>query len=314
MTDKTGSKRILVTGANSGIGKALSMRLAKEGHEVIMLCRDQGRGEKALAEIKKESGARNIQLALCDLASLDSIREFVTGFVREFEDLDGLVNNAGVIRMTRHETRDGFESDFGVNHLGHFLLTLSLMPLLKRATNARIVIVSSVAHKIGNIHFDDIHLRKRWNPIRAYSRTKLANLLFGFELAERVSSWGISVNCLHPGLVASNIVIKLDSGIGKTLLALARPFIKTPEQGADTAHYLLVNPEVRDVTGQYYKDRVIQRPGSRTSDEKIRAMLWRLSEEMVGLSWNEVVAGINQNKPTPPEESRFDTNPKHRTG
>lgn len=278
-------KRILVTGANSGMGKALSLRLAREGHQVIMLCRDRGRGQEALDELRRESGNDALRLLLCDLASLASIGQAAREFLSEYDSLDVLINNAGVILPRRRETSDGFELQFGVNHLGHFALSLSLMPAILKGAEPRIVIVSSGAHALGDIHFDDIGLKRNFNLVKAYSRSKLANLLFCRELAQRLSDSGVSVNCLHPGAVGTSMGIDRDTGFGKLAMALLRPFFKTPDQGADTAYYLAVSDEVRGRSGGYYVNRRIRSPSARARDPELARRLWELSESMTGIGW-----------------------------
>lgn len=282
------SKRILVTGANSGIGLALARRLAGEGHEVFMLCRSMERGQNAVDEILKEQPRASLRLIQCDLASLQSIRQTAEEIGRKIGSLDVLVNNAGVILPGRRETADGFELQFGVNHLGHFLLTLLLLPLLQKGKDPRIVIVSSGAHKAGKMYFDAIHLENNFSIIRAYSRSKLANLLFGFELARRLEEFGIMVNCLHPGAVGTNIGINRETGFGKGIMALLRPFFRSTEKGADTAWYLAVSPEVNEVTGKYFIDRKIQPSSEASTDLDLQARLWSLSEEMTGIRWEDV--------------------------
>lgn len=269
------------------MGLALSKRLAMDGHRVIMLCRNNQRGKTALQTIRAEVPGSNPELAICDLASLDDIRRFCGDFLTRHSRLDVLVNNAGVILPGRHETLDGFELQFGVNYLGHFLLTNLLLPALKPKGGGpvgRIIIVSSGAHSIGRMYWDDLQLEEHFTVIRAYSRSKLANLLFGYELDRRLEGKGPWVTMLHPGAVATNMGINRETGFGKGITRLLKPFFKTPCQGADTAYYLATSPEVEGISGRYFVNRREKRPAKRALDPKDAAHLWRLSEELTGLA------------------------------
>lgn len=242
-------KTAIVTGANSGMGKATAATLSDMGIRVIMLCRDSLRGKEALKELKRVPG-RELELMICDLADFDSVRRFSKEFHEKYNSLEILVNNAGFISLKREVTKDGFERQFGVNHLGHFLLTLLLIDLM--GSGSRIVNVSSGAHKVGNIHFDDINLEQNYNVIKAYAQSKLANVLFTRELAKRLWDYRISVNCCHPGAVTTNIGIDRNTGFGKFAHKFLGPFFLNPDQGARTAIYLATSDEVRGKTGKYY--------------------------------------------------------------
>lgn len=189
---------MIVTGANSGMGLATSVALARQGIHVIMLCRHEARGRRALEEAVRRSGSNRIGLMLCDLGSLRSIRACAAALLN-YPALDGLINNAGVVSLRRQTTSDGFEQNIGVNHLGHFLLTNLLLGALRRAPQGRIINVSSGAHKIGRIHFDDLHLTRGYNAVTAYAQSKLANLLFTSALARRLEGTKVTANSLHPG-------------------------------------------------------------------------------------------------------------------
>jgi len=215
---------VIVTGANSGMGKAISIEIAKTGATVVMLCRSKIRGESALMEVQTLSGNNAVKLMLCDLGSRKSIEDFCSEFKRRYQRLDVLVNNAGVILPGRHETIDGNELQFGVNHLGHFLLTNLLLDILIASAPARIVNVTSGAHKIGKIHFEDINLQKKYTLWRAYGQSKLAIILFTYELADRLKDTGVTVNCLHPGAVATNMGINRDTKFGTLITRMLKPF------------------------------------------------------------------------------------------
>lgn len=265
------------------MGKAITTELAKAGYFVVMLCRDQSRGKAALEEVKALSGSDNIELMLCDLGSLAEIREFCGEYKSRFGKLNLLINNAGVILPGRHETKDGYELQFGVNHLGHFLLTNLLLEVLKKEPKARIINVASGAHKIGKLHFDDINLERRFTFWGAYARSKLANVLFTYELAERLKETGITVNCLHPGAVATNMGVNRDTGFGRLITSILKPFFLTPEQGAETAIYLATSPEVENVTGKYFYKKKAVPSSSASYDSATAERLWSLSEEMTGI-------------------------------
>ena len=271
----------IVTGANSGMGRATVAALADKGYEVIMLCRDKKRGQEAFDELKASSSNRNIHLMLGDLGNYSSIRTFVEEFKTNYKTLDLLVNNAGFISLDRQFTDEGVERQFGVNHLGHFLLTNLLLPLMPEGS--RIVVVASGAHKSGKIHFDDINLNKGFNVVKAYGQSKLANVLFTREMAKRLKDKKITVNCCHPGAVATNMGVSRDTGFGKTITGLLKPFFQTPEEGARTAIFLATDPSVKDITGEYFYRCKIAPSSKRSKDMDLAKRLYDLSKEMTHL-------------------------------
>ncbi|KUP26014.1 SDR family oxidoreductase [Paenibacillus sp. DMB5] len=272
-------KIVLVTGGNSGMGLATTIEMARRGAKVVMACRSRTRGEAALAEARRRSGSEDITLMLCDLASFQSIRSFAGEFLAAYPVLDVLINNAGVVTIKRELTADGYEMDFGVNHLGHFLLTNLLLGALKKAGQGRIVVVASGAYKIGKLYLEDHTLSRGFNPAKAYARSKLANILFTRELAARLQGTGVTVNAVHPGAVGTSIGVNRETGFGRSVLKLLSYFFLTPEQGADTAVYLAAAPEVSGVSGQYYYRRQIQKLSPRAADAKEAARLWQWSSE-----------------------------------
>jgi len=279
MNGKLQNKTAIVTGANSGMGMATVRALSDMGAKVIMLCRSEKRGTEALEKLSSEK-YRDLELILCDLGNYDSIRAFANIVRRGYDHIDILVNNAGFISLDRQETGEGLERQFGINHIGHFLLTMSLLDLM--GEGGRIVNVASGAHKTGKIHFDDINLTKGFNVIKAYSQSKLANVLFTRELARRVKDRGITVNCCHPGAVATNIGIDRDTGFGKTVTRLLKPFFQTPEQGARTAIFLASDDSVSDVTGEYFYKCRIAKSSKRSKDMELAKKLFEFSEELTG--------------------------------
>lgn len=275
-------KTAIVTGANSGMGKATVASLSDLGMKVIMLCRDQGRGTDAYNELMATPG-RDIELMFCDLGDMESIRNFSKEFHMKFNQLDVLVNNAGFISLKREETIDGLERTIGINHFGHFALTMLLVDLMK--SGSRIVVVASGAHKVGKINFDDINHEKNYNVISAYAASKLANILFTKELARRLKIYKISVNCCHPGAVATNMGVDRNTGFGKVIYKFLGPFFLTPQKGASTAIYLATSEEVSRKSGRYfYKCKPITSSKSSMS-RLVSKKLFELSEEITGCSF-----------------------------
>lgn len=275
-------KVALVTGANAGMGRATAAALAGKGMHVVMLCRDQARGEAALAAVKAQSGSDDVVLMLCDLADMASIRSFCDAFHAQYSRLDVLVNNAGVMCLRRQETTDGLERHFGINHIGHFLLTNLLLDTLTPA--ARIVVVGSSAHKIGRIDFDDLAMQKGYSIASGYSRSKLCNMLFTRELARRLSGTGITVNCVHPGAVASSIAINRRTGFGGTITRALGWLVQSPEEGAQTAIYVATSDACAGITGKYFAKCKPARASKASMDEALAKRLWDVSMEITGLA------------------------------
>lgn len=269
----------IVTGANSGMGKATVAALADKGYEVVMLCRDEARGLAAYDDLKDENPNRNLQLMLCDLGNYDSIRSFAKSFKAQNKELDVLINNAGFISLDRQFTDEGIERQFGINHLGHFLLTHLLLDTMK--SGSRIVVVASGAHKTGRIHFEDINLNKGFNVVTAYSQSKLANVLFTREMTKRLTDKGITVNCCHPGAVATNMGVSRDTGFGKTITGLLKPFFLTPAEGAKTAIFLATDDSVSGITGEYFYKCKIASSSKMSKDMKLARKLYKFSGELI---------------------------------
>ena len=271
-------KTAIVTGANSGMGMATARALLDEGATVIMLCRSEKRGKEAYKKLLEDGNGRTY-LILADLGDYDSVRNFTKQVKERFDKIDILVNNAGFISLDRQETKEGLERQFGINHVGHFLLTTGLLDMMSEGS--RIVNVASGAHKTGKIHFDDINLHKGFNVFKAYSQSKLANVLFTRELARRVKDRGITVNCCHPGAVATNIGIDRETGFGKTVTRLLKPFFQTPEQGAATAIFLATDESVKDITGEYFYKCKVAKSSKRSKDMELAKRLFEFSEQLV---------------------------------
>jgi len=280
------SKVCMVTGANQGIGKETVAALARMGATVVMTSRDRAKGEAALADVRQRSGSAGVELMLADFGSLASTRQLAADFKSRHQKLDVLVNNAGALITSRGKTADGFETTFGVNHLGYFLLTNLLLDTIKASAPARIVNVSSRAHLRAEMDFDDLNSKGKYSGMTAYSRSKLANVLFTYELARRLEGTGVTANCLHPGVVRTGFG-KNNTGLVKVAFNIfqfvGRPWLLSPEKGAATSIYLASSPEVEGVTGKYFADgrETPSSPASR--DEAAQRRLWEVSEEMVGL-------------------------------
>lgn len=278
-------KTVLITGANTGIGKETAVDIARRGARVIMACRDMERANKAAEEIRKRSGNGNIVVRRLDLASLQSVRALAKEIQENEDRLDILINNAGVMMCPKWQTEDGFEMQFGVNHLGHFLLTNLLLDLLKKSAPSRIVNVSSLAHETGKIHFDDINLDENYNPHTSYLQSKLANVLFNHELAVRLKGTGVTTYALHPGVIRTELGRHFFSSLWKRVLFF--PFaclIKTPREGAQTSIYCAVDESLKNSSGLYYSDCAPKQAAPQGRDDAAARRLWDLSASMVGLA------------------------------
>ncbi|TYQ18090.1 UNVERIFIED_CONTAM: NAD(P)-dependent dehydrogenase (short-subunit alcohol dehydrogenase family) [Acetivibrio alkalicellulosi] len=271
---------VVITGANSGIGKATCVELAKTGATIVMLCRNLSRGNDAAKEVSSLSGNNSIYMHLCDLSSFSSIDNCCNELKNKYKRINVLINNAGVILPGYHKTSDGFELQFGVNHLGHFILTNRLLDLIISSAPSRIINVTSGAHKSGKIYFDDINLKNNYSFWRAYSQSKLANVLFTYELAERLKNTGVTVNCLHPGAVATNMGINRETGFGTLITKILKPFFQTSEEGASTSIYLATSNDVKDVTGKYFYRKKAIKSSKSSYDKSLARKLWDLSEKL----------------------------------
>ena len=274
----------LITGASGGIGKETAVALAKLGATVVMVSRDSERGEAALLDVRRRSGGSNdVHLMLADLASLQAVRSLAAEFRQRHEQLHVLVNNAGALNSRLSLTKDGFETTFGVNHLAHFLLTNLLLDLLKASAPSRIINVSSSGHTRGTIDFDGLRGERKYSGIAAYGQSKLANVLFANELARRLAGTGVTANSLHPGVIRTGFG-RNNSGIWGALFrvfhVVARPFLLTPEQGAQTSIYLASSPDVEGVTGEYFAKSKQTQSSDRSHDTGLAQRLWQVSEEL----------------------------------
>lgn len=276
-------KICLVTGSSSGIGTVTARELARQGATVVIVSRDRARGEATRDEIKKVTGNEQVDLLVADLSVLGDVRRVTADFKQKYTQLHVLINNAGGANHERKVTPDGFETTFAVNYLTPFLLTELLSDVLTASAPARVINVSSSAHTMGRIDFADLQGEKNYSLWKAYGQAKLALLLFTYELADRLKGTGVTVNALHPGVVATNF--------GKNLgwlqfgWKIMSPFISTTEQGARTTLYLATSSEVERVSGQYFINCQARKSSPRSYDEAVRQRLWQLSQELVQKNW-----------------------------
>lgn len=280
-------KICLVTGATSGVGEVTARTLAQMGAMVIVVGRDSQRGADTLQRIRSVAPTAQVEFMLADLSSLAHVRQLAQEFKRKYSRLNVLVNNAGAWLTRYQESVDGIEMTFALNHLGYFLLTNLLLDTLKTSAPARIINVSSYGHKAGRMNFEDLQFRQRYNGMQAYRQSKLANILFTYELARRLTGTDVTVNALNPGLVATNFGLNnfgLNNGWLKSLLRRAFALAAiSPEQGAQTSIYLAALPEVEGVTGKYFSNEKEAQSSPASHDRAAAARLWQVSETLTGL-------------------------------
>ena len=281
-------KVCVVTGATSGIGKAAATALARLGAQVVLVGRDRGRAEATAAQIGSVA-TQPPTVDVADLGAMDQVRALAERLAA-LERIDVLINNAGLVLGERRGTPDGFEHVFAVNHLAPFLLTNLLLPRLTASAPARVITVTSDAHSAARLDLDDPNLEHGWDSWRSYANSKLANILFTRELARRLQGTGVTANCAHPGVVRT--------GFGREArpllrlgVTLARPFVLSPERGADTIVYLASSPEVADETGGYYVRRQRREPSAAARDDAAARELWQISEELTGLTSGRPAGG-----------------------
>ena len=278
-------KTILITGATNGIGLEAAAVLAGRGARIVMVGRDPKRTEAAVADVKSRSGSGEVSHLLCDFSSQASIRALAQDVLGQLDRLDVLVNNAGGVNKSRRLTVDGIETTFAVNHLGYFLLTNLLLDLLKRSAPARVVTVASIGHRRGTLDVSDLGFERGGYAImRAYTRSKLANVLFANELARRLAGTGVTSNSLHPGSVATNIWSGAPLWAKPLIAILYRPFFISAKEGGETIVQLAASPDLEGVTGKYFEKKVAVEPAPLARDETLAKRLWEVSAEMVGLA------------------------------
>jgi NAD(P)-dependent dehydrogenase (short-subunit alcohol dehydrogenase family) len=277
-------KTVLITGATNGIGKAAALEIAKQGATIVIVGRDKTKTENVANELRTASGNKNIEFMLADLSSQKDIHKLATEFKSKHSRLDVLVNNAGGFFDKRKTTVDGLEYTFAFNHLAYFLLTNLLLDLLKASSPSRIVNVSSAAQGMGKLNFDDLQSEKKYQGFPVYAMTKLANVMFTYELAKRLTGTGVTVNALHPGVVNTGFGDGTGGLFGVLFSVVKRFQGITPEQGADTLIYLATSPEVEGVTGQYFDKRKARQTSPVSYDDAANKRLWAESAKLVNLT------------------------------
>jgi retinol dehydrogenase 14 len=280
MTGKT----VLITGGTGGIGRAAAIRLASMGARVGITGRDRGRAQRAAAEIASESDNATVDVFVADMSSQAEVRRLAQEVLTAYPRLDVLLNNVGGFWSHRHVTADGLEHTFALNHLAPFLLTSLLLDRLKASAPARVVTVSSGAQSMGEIDFDDLMGERRYSGQTAYNQSKLANVMFTYELARRLSGTGVTATALHPGMTNTAFSAEDPSRAFAPLVKVIRPFMRKPEQGADTPVYLASAPQAEGLSGQYFANREAKRSNKSSYDAVATARLWQVSADLVGLT------------------------------
>lgn len=280
----SGQKTIVVTGASDGIGLESSRQLAALGHRVVMVGRNPAKTHAAAAFVAAEHPDAVVETALVDLASQASVRALASDLLARCDRIDVLVNNAGTVFDRRTLTDDGIEATFAVNHLGGFLLTELLLDRIVASAPARIVLTSSVGHHQGTMDFDDLGFESGYGIMRAYGRSKLANVLHTRELARRLEGTGVTVNCLHPGTVATSIWGGAPWWARPVLMLAKRVVMVSPREGGRRLTYLAVDPAVEGLTGGYYDDDRLEEPSEIAQDDAVAERLRDVSRDLVGLS------------------------------
>ncbi len=274
-------KTCMITGATSGIGRASALELGRLGAKLVLVCRNRERGQELVREIQR-AGNPDVELMVANLESRAAIRKLAADFIATGKPLHVLMNNAGVFNMKRALTSDGLEEVFAVNHLAYFMLTLLLLDRIKESAPARIINISSDLHQRATIKFDDLGGERSYGGMSSYAQSKLGNVLFTYELARRLAGTGVTVNCVHPGAVATNLANNSGAIIGAAW-KLAGAFMKSPDKGARTQVYLASSPEVEGVTGKYFIDAKEARSSAESHDAAIARRLWEVSAKMTGL-------------------------------
>lgn len=281
---KMNNKLCVITGANSGIGFETAKELAKQGAFIVMVCRNEDKAEAAKQEILKEKAGSGVKIIICDFSSQDEIRRAADEIKSNYQKIDILINNHGFVAAGYNETVEGLEETFGVNHIGYFLFTKLLLDTVKAAGTARIINVASEAHRSASkFDINDLQLKSNFNMWKAYANSKLYNILFTVELADRLKDTKVTANSLHPGVIASNFGSN-STTLVKIFWKLAGPFMKSNKEGAQTTIYLATSDEVEEVNGAYFKDSKVVAPSNQAFDKKAAEQLWEKSEELCDLN------------------------------
>jgi retinol dehydrogenase 12 len=272
-------KFCIITGATSGIGRETAKVLAAQGVKLVLPIRDTMKGDSLREEILNQTPGAYLEFIHCDLASMRSIRNFASEYKKKHSKLHLLINNAGIWETKRNLTQDGIEKNFAVNHLAPFLLTNLLLDVIKASSPARIINVSSEAHRQGVIRFDDLEFETKYSSFRSYAQSKLANILFTKKLSQKLKGSGVTANCLHPGVVSTNLFDKMP----KLLMGLMSLIMITPQKGAQTTLYLAMSEEVEHTSGEYFAKSKRKKPAAGALRQDTADKLWELSEKYVGI-------------------------------
>jgi len=276
-------KLVLITGATGGIGYFTAQELARMGAQVIIHGRSEAKCLASVQAIQHETGNSHLSYLVAELSSLAQVRSMAQVFLERHDHLDVLINSAGVASLFRKLSEDWFEMTLAVNHLSHFLLTNLLLPALQASSSGRVLNVSSGAHYREELDFNDLQLNRFYNPWNAYGRSKLANILFSYELARRMEGTHITSNALTPGMVATDMWKKVHPWVTPLIYPYIRRNGQSPLQGAQTSIYLASSPEVEGITGLYYGNKHPKKSGPASYDEEAAQRLWKVSAQLVGL-------------------------------
>jgi len=277
-------KVCLVTGANAGIGRYTALGLAKRRATVIMVCRNRLEGERVQADIKEKSWNQDVHLMVCDLASQQDVWKLAGSLRQRFSQLDVLINNAAVLQPERHITPEGIDHAWAINVIAPFLLTQLLLPMLQHSDDPRVVNVGSAMERFGETHWNDLHGQSDYDALQIYQNTKLALLMLSYQQASRYADLPVSVNCLHPGLVKTQIIkdhypLPL---LQKLAFRLAKPFMLTPKEGAETSLYVACCERLKGITGQYFVRKRAVKSSAQSYDQAAAEKLWQLCEKVTG--------------------------------
>ncbi len=267
----------IITGATSGIGKEAAVEISRKGYTLVLPVRNQEKAKAVKNEIRERTGNDDVVLMDCDLASLESVRSFAKAYLKRFDRLDVLIHNAGIWESKRKESKDGIELTFAVNHLAPFLMTYLLTDLLIASAPARVINVSSEAHRQGKIRFDDLEGKRKWTSFGSYAQSKLANILFTRELSRKMNGAGVTVNSLHPGVVNTHLF----DNFPPFLASIFRLFMITPEKGARTTVHLATSPDLQNTTSSYFAKSKIKQAAKQALDDEAAKKLWEASMEYI---------------------------------
>jgi NAD(P)-dependent dehydrogenase (short-subunit alcohol dehydrogenase family) len=267
-------KVCIVTGSNSGIGKETALALAGMDATVIMVVRNEERGEMVRSKIVEESGNNSVDLMICDLSSMESIRSFAAEFKNKYKRLDVLVNNAGAVFNKRETTLEGFEQTLAVNYLAPFLLTHELLPILKESAPSRVINLSSGLHKSGNLNLDDLQSESSYSSMNVYRNAKLMVIMFTYEMSNRLKGTGVSINVVLPGFVATNLGRSSGSMMSRIMFGMMKPFQLSPKEGAETSIYVASSTDIEGVTGKCFEKKAEIKTSELSYDAELQKQLW----------------------------------------